>query len=90
MSAFWNKILENLASFKVWAFVVIVLAVKVIPGMNDAQAGVLTNLAYLAFGANVAIDAIKTTGEVMSQKYRALDPTVREPGVVSPSMPPVV
>lgn len=85
--SFWSKIKENLASFKVWAFAALLIAVRLIPGMNEAQASVLNNLAYLAFGANVATNVIKTAGEVMALKYQRLDPIAGEPGVVQPAVP---
>jgi len=74
---FWSKIKENLASFKVWAFFAVIASVRFMPGMNEAQAGVLTNIAGLAFGANVATAAIKAASEIMSMKKgpAPLDPT---------------
>lgn len=64
----WAKIKENLASFKVWAFAVLAVLIRFTPGLTETQANAFTHLADLAFGANVALDLIRTAGKFAPSK----------------------
>jgi len=67
----WAKIQENLTSFKVWAFAALAICIRFTPGLTEVQANAFTHLADLAFGANVAIAALKTVGSFVPSKKAA-------------------
>lgn len=72
----WEKIKENLASFKVWAFAVLAICIRFTPGLTEVQAGAFTHLADLAFGANVAIAGLRTVSDAITAKKLVANPEV--------------